>query len=147
MSIASLDARVHVHATENKDKVIKALLEVFPSEFRDSISIRSEIYEGHHGNPIEILIASLRDPEATLKTLNYILSKLSSLDKSRLDSTLEDRVDKSGGLYIRVNKQEAYYGNLILDDSDDVVRIHIGFSGKRRDAIKFYREVLRGLNS
>ncbi|MEN2999892.1 MAG: RNA-binding domain-containing protein [Acidilobaceae archaeon] len=133
--ISSVEARVYVHATERREKVLKALLEVFPPELREKASIDAEELEGHHGNTIEVLTATLKEGEAAFR---YLLSRLDELDRARLKATLGARVDKGGDLFLRLSKQEAFLGRLALEDSDDVVRVRFSFSGKREEALRAY---------
>lgn len=138
--ISSVEARVHVHATESREKVLKALLEVFPQELRGFVSVERELLEGHYGNPIEVLTAtlSIRAEEV----LKHLISRLSERDGQLLRATLEDRVDRGGDLYLRISKQEAFLGRIVLEDSDDVVRVRFNFSGRREEALELYGGVL-----
>lgn len=142
MGVISLHARTYVHATENRDKVLKALLTIFPESLRSSINPSFEVYEGYYGNPIEVIEVELNDPSLALETLSYILERLSDMDKRRLLETLEERVDKHGNLYFRLSKQEAYRGFIVLEEGDDVIRLSVRFSGGRREALVYYRGML-----
>jgi len=142
--IRSMEIRVFVHATEDKDRVLQALEELLPEDVFDEVEIIEESYHGHYGNPITVLTIKIRDPRKAEATLNYILSRLSQGDRAVLASSLEDRVDKEGTLYFRLSKQDAYLGRLVVYEADDVVRVSVNFTGKRRDAIREYRERLEG---
>ena len=142
-----VEARVYVHATEDRDKVLKALLEAFPGGLRGRIRLGEERYEGHYGNPIVVLTGSLHGGEEARETLVYIASRLPSHDLDYLTGTLEDRVDREGALYIRLSKQEAYLGRLRILESDDVVRVIFRFTGGRRKAIEEYQRILAGARS
>ncbi len=145
MAILSLQARAYVHATESRDKVLKAVLEILPETIRGKISPTIEVYEGYYGNPIEVLTVDINDPSEALETLRYIIGRLNDIDRRRLLNTLEERVDKQGGMYIRVGKQNAFKGMLTLEEGDDVIRVHIRFSGGKREALKYYRNLLEEL--
>ncbi|MCS7107214.1 MAG: hypothetical protein NZ902_03820 [Acidilobaceae archaeon] len=138
--ISSVEARVYAHATENRERVLRALLEVFPPELRGKVIINAETLEGHHGNPIEIFTATLRgSAEVALK---YLISRLDDLDRAKLKATLATRVDKGGDLFLRLSKQGAFLGRLQLDESDDVVRVRFSFSGRREEALRAYEVAL-----
>ncbi len=141
--IIGLDLRASVHATEVRERVAKALMELVPGDLRSSITLEVISHEGYYGNPIEVLTINIRDPQAAARTLNYILSRIGEQGRNTLEKTLEDRVESSGDLYFRVNKQKAYLGFLEVDEGDDVVRVHVRFSGGRRKAIAYYRGVLK----
>jgi RNA binding exosome subunit len=142
MTIVSLQARAYVHATESREKVVKAVLEILPENIRGRASLESDVYEGYYGNPIEVLTVDIKDPSEAFETLKYITGRLSEVDRARLLSTLEERVDKQGGMYIRIDKQGAFKGFLRLEEGDDVIRVHVRFSGGRREALKYYRDLL-----
>jgi len=144
MPIRSMEIRVYVHATEDKDKVLEALEELLPEDVFDEVEILEESYHGHYGNPITVLTIRIRDPKKAEATLDYILSRLSKGDRAILASSLEDRVDKEGTLYFRLSKQDAYLGRLVVYEADDVVRISVSFTGKRRDALREYSKKLEG---
>lgn len=145
MPLRMVEARVYVHATENRDKVVRALMETFPGDLRGKVSISEETYEGHYGNPILVITGVLEGREEARSTLVHIASRLPSHDLSYLLSTLEDRVNREGALYIRLGKQEAYLGRLRILESDDVVRVIFRFSGGRRRALEEYRRLLGGV--
>ncbi len=143
MPVRALEARVFVHATEDKDKVVKALLEIIPDDLRRNINIEEEVLEGHYGNPIIKLSVSVEGKDAS-RVLEYLLSRLSPADKRLLAASLEDRVDREGTLYIRLSKQEAYKGNIYVYESDDVIRISVRFTGRRAKAMREYERILGG---
>lgn len=141
--IVGLDLRTSVHATEVSERVVKALMVLLPEDLRNNVAVEVETHEGYYGNPIEVLTVNIKDPQAATRTLNYILSKLGEHDKRLLEKTLEERVESNGDLYFRVNKQKAYLGSLEIDEGDDVIRVHVRFSGGKRKALAYYREALK----
>lgn len=143
MTVRSVRLRVSVHATEDEEKVVTALLNVIPKELRDRVKIEREEYEGHYGNPILVLTITVEGEDAE-SVLSYILSRLDSVDKKLLAASLEERVDKEGSLYFRLSKQDAYQGRLSVYESDDVIRVSVGFRGKRREAMREYKRRLEG---
>ncbi|MCE4602945.1 MAG: hypothetical protein F7B18_07170 [Desulfurococcales archaeon] len=143
MPVKSLVVRVYVHATEDEAKVLEALRNVAPLDDIEEAEIEVEEYEGHYGNPIKVYTYKLRG-QAARQVATGILSKLSSLDRSQVASSLEDRVDKTGTLHIRLSKQEALQGRITLYESDDVIKVEIGYTGGRRRAVEEYRELLKG---
>ncbi len=126
--ISKIKIEAFSHATENPDKVKQAMLSIIPSHLRSKVKIRREILQGYYGNPIIILRATIRDPQIIRETISYITSKMDSLDKKLIESTLELRIDKSKNLYIRFSKEDAYYENLVLKDYNDVIKVSISFS-------------------
>jgi RNA binding exosome subunit len=139
--VRELRAQVFVHATEDKERVMKALMELFPSDVRSRVSIEEERLEGHYGNPIIKIVARVVGEDA-VRTFRHILSRLSRIDREALRGTLEDRVDKEGTLYFRLSKQEAYLGGLTVYEADDVIRVTVHFEGRRRRAMGEYDRAL-----
>ena len=143
MPVKSLVVRVYVHATEDEAKVLEALRNVAPLDHIEEAEVEVEEYEGHYGNPIKVYTFKLRG-QAARRVAQEIISKMSSLDRSQVASSLEERVDRSGTLHIRLSKQEALQGRVILYESDDVIKVEIGYTGGRRRAVEEYREMLKG---
>jgi len=141
VGIRELRAQVFVHATEDRERVLKALMELFPNDVRGRVSIEEERLEGHYGNPIIKIVARVAGEDA-VKTFHYIVSRLSRIDREALRGTLEDRVDKEGTLYFRLSKQEAYLGGLTVYEADDVIRVTVHFEGRRGKAIGEYDRAL-----
>jgi len=143
VGIRELRAQVFVHATEDREKVLKALMELFPDDVRANVVIEEERLEGHYGNPIIKIVARVTGEDA-VKTFHHIISRLSRIDREALRGTLEDRVDKEGTLYFRLSKQEAYLGGLTVYEADDVIRVTVHFEGRRRRAMGEYDRALSG---
>ncbi|GAB6147695.1 RNA-binding domain-containing protein [Stetteria hydrogenophila] len=143
MPVRSVEARVFVHATEDKDKVLKALLEILPAELRQEVRVAEERLSGHYGNPITKLTLRV-EGDAALRVVEYLFSKLSPADRGLLASSIEDRVDRHGTFYLRLSKQEAYQGRIYVYESDDVIRVSIHYSGRRSRALKDYEKLLSG---
>ncbi|MEM1928240.1 MAG: RNA-binding domain-containing protein [Acidilobaceae archaeon] len=142
MSVSSAVLRTHVHATEDREKVLAALRNTLPPSLRETVEVESESYEGHYGNRIEVLTVELRDSEEAGALLSYLLESLGDADRRLLLATLAERVDESGSLYLRLDKQSAYRGVLELSDGDDVIKIEIRVEGGRRGALRILKEVL-----
>ncbi|BAN90383.1 predicted exosome subunit [Aeropyrum camini SY1 = JCM 12091] len=144
MGVSWLEARVSVHATEDRDKVVKALSSILPLT-GGGFEVVEDVFEGHYGNQIRVITVRLRDGRTALKVLEGILSRLPVHDRRYLLDTLEERVDKNGVLYLRVSKQDAYLGDVRVYEGDDVIRIAVGFQGGRKRAIRFYKSLLERL--
>ena len=111
--IRRLDFRVFQHATEDRGKVALALGLV--SGTAEATESRAE---GYHGNPIIVL-------ETTVSGRAPIDDFWARLRSARLcggvEENLEERINDSGELFIRFDKQEAVQGRLALSSGDDVV--------------------------
>jgi len=49
-----------------------------------------------------------------------------------LERTLKLRLDSSGHLYLRLDKQRAYLGEIRVYDGDDVIRVRVKLSPQAR---------------
>jgi hypothetical protein len=122
--VAYIDLRTLVHATEDQDKVQEAVLNTLPSQQVHTIMLRKSSLAGHHGNPIVLLEARIKDKEAVRETLQKLASGLSIMDKELLGSEIERHLEK-GNLYIRLDKQSAYMNQIKLCNIDPIhVKVH-----------------------
>lgn len=121
----SLEVSAIVHATEDEEKVIRALMNALPEAVARRLSIKKGRYRGHHGNPITFLRANLKGPHSK-EALKYVLANLPDEDRGALYSGLGGYVDESGNLYIRLDKQRAYLKELRLSQADPI-RLKWGF--------------------
>ena len=141
--VKSLELAVHAHATEDVDKVLEALKRLIPEELRGKARVSRLQLEGHHGNPITRIQVVLEDADAE-KAVRHIASLMDEREKLVLDTSFEARYDeRSGRLYLRFSKQDAYLGRLRFMDGDDVIRVVIGFRGSpdARKARRIAREL------
>lgn len=138
---------VHVHATEDENKVVQAVRNIVSSEdiLKASREVK-EVLEGHYSNPITRIRLEISGENAE-KLLSRILKALDEHDKRVLVETLDRRYDEKGGrLYIRLSKQDAYLGEVRLMDGDDVIRIMFVFRGAPSISdIRRFLEELQGL--
>ncbi|AFZ70172.1 putative exosome subunit [Caldisphaera lagunensis DSM 15908] len=117
--IKSLEIRVFVHATEDKEKIVSSLKNIIKEDF----NIIEEQYEGYYGNSI-LVISSIIEGSKAEEILNNLLDSLSRPDKDELIKTFYDRIEeKNNTFHLRLNKQKAYSGQLTLSDSDDVIKL------------------------
>jgi RNA binding exosome subunit len=122
--VAYVDVRVFAHATEDLDKVLTAARNILPPEQVDTIVFKKSGLTGHHGNPIVLLEARIKDKKTTKTTLEKIASSLSMLDKEQLGNDIAQHLEK-GNLYLRLDKQSLFQGDFRLSPTDAVhLRIH-----------------------
>ncbi len=121
--IAYIDIRVFVHATEDVDKVLTAVRNIFPQEMISTVSFKHTSLTGHHGNPIMLFEARVKDKNAQA-VFEKLAFELSILDKEILSNEIMQHLD-NGNLYIRIDKQSAYSNELKLSTVDPIhFRIH-----------------------
>jgi len=122
--IGYIDIRVFAHATEDADKVLTAVRNILSPEIMETVNFKKTNLTGHHGNPIVLLEARIKDGKAAQKVFENLALGLSTLDKELLNSEITQHLDK-GNLYIRIDKQSAYLNELKLSTEDPIhFRIH-----------------------
>ena len=122
---ASVELVAFCHATEDPDKVKKALLNILPPQIRDDYegSVLTELLEGYYGNPILILKLKINNSSHSSLAFMWIINNLSKLEISNLENNINLHLDKRGNLYLRIDKQNAFQGRIRLYEGDDVIRL------------------------
>ncbi|NPA97650.1 MAG: hypothetical protein GXO32_08635 [Crenarchaeota archaeon] len=143
--IESIEIVAHCHATENPEKVKQAIVNILPPELRGRARIVEQRLTGYFRNPITRLVLVLHRDEAA-ETLKHILSRLPEHDRRYLLLSLDQRYDrKSNKLFLRLDKQEAYLGNLVLSEGSDTVRVSVSFSiARSAEDVRSLLEALLG---
>ena len=131
--IAYIDIRVFAHATEDIEKVLKAVYNILPTELADEIVFKKTNLRGHYRNPIVLLETRIKKREAVETIFRKLTSGLSSLDKELLNIEIKQHL-KKGNLFIRLDKQSAYLNELKLR-SDDPIHFRIHFRKSRLEEI------------
>jgi RNA binding exosome subunit len=140
LPVAYVDVRFCAHATEDLDKVMKAVQNVLPSDHIEYITFKRSNLDGHYGNPITFFDARIKDKETVRALVENLSANLSSLNKDELGREIHRCVEK-GSLYIRLDKQAALKGKTKLATSDPI-HIRIRFrKSKTEDVIKICREI------
>lgn len=138
-AIAFVDIRSFAHATEDLDRVVKAIQRILPGRYIDDVVFRSRSLRGHHGNPIQLLETRIKKKEVITSFVEGLASNLSALDKETLRREIDSYVDK-GSLYLRLDKQAAHQGEHRLSAVDPIwIRIRFR-KGKLEDLVKACQE-------
>lgn len=128
-SVAYIDVRTLAHATEDADKVERAMLNTLPAQRVDTLVIKRNSLTGHHGNPITLFETRIKDKGAVTEAFQKLSAGLSIMDKELLSGEIKRHLDK-GNLYLRLDKQSAYMNQLRLCDVDSIhVKVHFKKSG------------------
>lgn len=115
--VRKAEINVFIHATEDRAKVLKAVHNLFPSD--TELPTYTEInLEGYFGDPITTLSFVVKNRRLATELFENIMAKLSSLDYVTLMDELPQRIDETKNLYIRLDKQKAYLGKIILERHD-----------------------------
>lgn len=122
--IAYIDIRTSAHATEDLEKVIKAVCNTLPANSIEIVAFKKTNLTGHHGNPITIIETRIKDKNIIHRTFEKIASELSIMDKELLNNEIKQHLE-NGNLYFRLDKQCAYLNELKLCQTDPIhYRIH-----------------------
>lgn len=120
-----LHARTLCHATEDLEKVKMAVTNAIGTE---EIAVSRTV--GVHGNPITVLEALIEDEGAIYR----FFEKLSTNDLDEIVRTIDSRMDDKCAVFIRVDKQAAFVGDIRLGRNDDVIMVRLrvrAFPAKR----------------
>jgi len=136
----SVDLRAFCHATEDEDRVERALGTLCP-RCRPVV----EKSEGHHGNPILLMTCRIDGAEAIANFWRGF-KEAGALEGVLRD--IEHRVDEDAVLHLRVDKQKAFGGTIELARHDDVIAISAKVAAhpaNRANAVKAAREYFQRL--
>jgi hypothetical protein len=117
-TILGVEASVFAHATEDEAKVERALKNALTVEADSGIEIRK--LSGHYNDPLSLIAIRVTDRKAAHEVFVNVVRALSTMDRERLLSEIEDRVDDSGNLYLRLDKQSAFVDRMVLQEIDPI---------------------------
>jgi RNA binding exosome subunit len=137
---AWLELRTHCHATEDQEKVARAMQFICP-QARLTVART----EGYNRNTILVMTART-DSSKAIKDFWRLLNR-----ESLVDTVLESgskMVDGNGVLHLRLGKQEAYLGKAVLSEHEDVVSVRMKIarhSPKKQDLLEIARAAIEEL--
>jgi len=138
-----VDVSSFIHATEDPDKVIAACRNVLPADYADEIPFERRDLLGHYRNPITFLRARIKRKQVLEAFIENLAGSLSDVEKRLLSSDVSRRIDDKGALYLRLDKQEAFQGQMKLGNMDPI-RITLKLVRRRKsleETIAFYRSL------
>ncbi|MDD1758969.1 MAG: hypothetical protein LUQ44_00025, partial [Methanothrix sp.] len=106
--------------------------------------ISSLTAEGHFGNEIKILEASLRKKEGQA-FFQILREQLLTDDLQRLRREIPDRLEGDSHFHLRLDKQAAYKGLLRLTNSRDALDVSAlikTYPSRRTEALRILSELL-----
>lgn len=108
--------RTFCHATEDRERVLRALLTV-----SGEAPVSEVVAEGEHGNRVLILEATLGSRAASDAFWARVLADAAL--REAFARECEARVDEACVLHFRFDKQAAYEGRLLPALGDDIVKL------------------------
>lgn len=118
---------VFVHATEDQLKIKKAVQNLFPPDIKIK-SFEENHLKGYFGDPIILLKLVISNRRPATELFDNIITSLSSLDADYLINELEQRIDESRNLYIRLDKQKAFQEKITFNTHDSIrlkIKLHL----------------------
>ena len=135
-----------VHATEDESKVRRAVLNLLPPDVYPP-AFEAVKLKGYYGDPITVLKLNVTHRKPATDLLEHIVKRLSSLDVTSLLDGLTQHVDESRNLYMRLDKQKAYTGKVVLERHDSIrvkARLRLPHKADHMELIRTYIESLEG---
>jgi RNA binding exosome subunit len=133
-----VDLRAFSYATEDEKRVEDALRTFLPE---DAELDRVENV-GHHGDRIVVLSARIENADG----MRHVLDALAGLDDvDRVIDELDQRVDDNCALFLRVDKQAAFRGEVRLGPGITVRAKVEAYPAKQAAAVENARETLSRL--
>ncbi|MDI9644220.1 MAG: RNA-binding domain-containing protein [Candidatus Verstraetearchaeota archaeon] len=122
--ISKVSISLICHATEDPKKVEWALLNSIPEGLRGVVKINATLAKGHHGNEIRLISLDEESPAAG-EIVNHIMNLLPVGDRIRIRDELDRFYDSRSTVFLRLDKQKAFGGQLRLSEGDDIMRVKI----------------------
>ncbi len=130
-----VDLRTFCYATEDEKRVEEALRTLLPEEFE----LDRATSEGHYGDRILVLSARVERADE----VRHVLSRLADLAEfDRLLAELDDRVTENTELFLRLDKQAAFEGDVRLGEGITVRAKVEAYPAKKEQAVENAEEVL-----
>ena len=117
--IRQAEISVFIHATEDRARVLKAVRNLFPRD-AEFPNYNETVLDGYFGDPIDTLSFQVKNRRPATELFDYVIQSLSSLDYVALLDELPQRIDETKNLYLRLDKQKAFLGKLVLEKHDAI---------------------------
>jgi len=127
--IERLVVQVLCHATEDEEKVMKAVENLVGSEAMEHMALSSSSLTGHYGDPISLIRLTLLEGAVAKQVFRSILERLSPQEREEIWSERAEKGKHGGKIYLRLDKQAAYLGAARISDRDPI-RIQVNIRGR-----------------
>lgn len=146
ITIKSVEISVFSHATEDIEKVKMAVRRFLPESLKGQ-DFETDNVSGHYNDPITILTLNVKNKKDATTILDKTFSKLSSLDQQTILDELSNRVDGSGNLFLRFDKQKAYKNKFVIAENDPIRMKIKSQIPHKADPVKTIRKHLEDITS
>lgn len=132
-----IDLRAFCYATEEEPRVVEALRTILPEE----IDLERHETRGHHDDRIVVLSARVD----TADGMRAMIDRLRELDSmATVLGELDERIDDDCSLYLRLDKQAAFRGEVRLGEGL-LLRAKVeAYPARKATAVENAREALGG---
>lgn len=135
-----IDLRAFCYVTEDEERVEDALRTFLPDEFE----LKRAASEGHYGDRILVLSARVENADGVRTVLDAV-GDLAEDELDRIRSELDERVNENCSLFLTLDKQAAFGGDVELGDGITVRGKVEAYPAKQDAAIENTREALEDL--
>jgi RNA binding exosome subunit len=132
-----VDLRAFCYVTEDAHRVEDALRLFLPAEFE----LDQTESEGHYGGRILVLSARVENSDSIAGVLER-LGELPDEQRQRVRGELAERVDEDGNLFLSLDKQAAFGGDVRLGEGLTLRAKVESYPAKRERAIDAATEAL-----
>jgi len=144
LEVISAKISAIVHATEDVDRVLQSLSRVFPEGALPS-KAETRRFHGHYGNEIRTVELSIRGAPAR-SFLDHLWKSLPGLDRASILGALGNHLDPSGGLHLRLDKEQVFRGIIRMKDQDPI-KIQLSFRRRIKSNLEPEDEIKQLLES
>jgi len=133
----NLKIEIIVHATEDYQKIIDSLCDMFEIE---SSEITKKEFSGHFGNPILMLHIQIKNKRAE-GLIKKLISTITRDDVKDLLAGMDERISDST-LYLRLSKQNFVKKTLTFQEKDPVRIMIFTPVYIKKNVVKTYKKLL-----
>lgn len=132
-----VELRAFCYATEVEDRVVTALRTLLP----ESVQLDRATSEGHHGDPIVVLSTRVERAEHLSAVLS-VLGEFPDPEFDRVLAELDERIDEDCNLFLTLDKQAAFEGDIRLGEGITVRGKVEAYPAKKATAVENARDAL-----
>jgi RNA binding exosome subunit len=125
--VSKIEARAYVRTTEVFERVVSAVLSIFPEHLRQSVLIESSKAEGQVGDTITIVSGALDGEEDCEAALDYLFGQMDRQSRRIIERSLDIRLDDQCIFFLRIDKQAAFQGLVRMANGQDVISVKLYF--------------------
>jgi RNA binding exosome subunit len=135
-----IDLRAFCYVTEDEERVEDALRTLLPDEFE----LQRATSEGHYGDRILVLSGRVENADG-IRTVLEAIGDLAEDELDRIRTELDERVNENCSLFLTLDKQAAFHGDVTLGDGITVRGKVEAYPAKQDAAIENARGALEDL--